>query len=115
MCLRRARYVIRLWRRILLSSMRRWGYVQTHVLFFLCIIFWHEGPVLFLRPILQRVLLNLVFSAVCCAGSERLDLKSLEQSQEGKIKEMTILWFLLFIVVWIVLQAYILPKLGIST
>jgi hypothetical protein len=32
-----------------------------------------------------------------------------------KGKNMGILWLVLFVVVWVALQAYILPKLGIST
>jgi hypothetical protein len=32
-----------------------------------------------------------------------------------KGKNMGILWLVLIVVVWVALQAYILPKLGIST
>jgi hypothetical protein len=32
-----------------------------------------------------------------------------------KGKNMGILWVVLFVVLWVGLQAYILPKLGIST
>jgi hypothetical protein len=32
-----------------------------------------------------------------------------------KGKTMGILWLVLFVVVWVALQAYILPKLGVST
>lgn len=32
-----------------------------------------------------------------------------------KGKNMGILWVVLFVVVWVALQAYILPKLGVST
>jgi hypothetical protein len=39
---------------------------------------------------------------------------SIEKELE-KEKNMGILWLVLFVLVWIVLQAYILPKLGIST
>jgi predicted nucleic acid-binding Zn ribbon protein len=39
---------------------------------------------------------------------------SMEKELE-KEKNMGILWLVLFVLVWIVLQAYILPKLGIST
>ena len=39
----------------------------------------------------------------------------MEEAQKEKKNEMSILWFLVIIVVWVLLQAYILPKLGIST
>jgi hypothetical protein len=32
-----------------------------------------------------------------------------------KGKNMELLWVVLFVVLWVALQAYILPKLGVST
>jgi len=37
------------------------------------------------------------------------------EKQYTKGKNMGLLWLVLFVVVWVALQAYILPKLGIST
>jgi hypothetical protein len=37
------------------------------------------------------------------------------EKDSKKGKNMEILWIVLFVVVWVALQAYILPKLGIST
>jgi hypothetical protein len=37
------------------------------------------------------------------------------EKELAKGKNMGILWLVLFVVVWVALQAYILPKLGIST
>jgi hypothetical protein len=37
------------------------------------------------------------------------------EAEYGKGKNMGILWIVLFVVVWVALQAYILPKLGVST
>jgi hypothetical protein len=37
------------------------------------------------------------------------------QKEPKKGKNMGILWLVLFVLVWVALQAYILPKLGIST
>jgi hypothetical protein len=39
----------------------------------------------------------------------------MENSQGEKGNNMGILWFFLIIAVWILLQAVVLPKLGIST
>jgi predicted nucleic acid-binding Zn ribbon protein len=44
-------------------------------------------------------------------GTERV----LMEKESKKGKNMGILWIVLFVVVWVALQAYILPKLGIST
>jgi len=44
-------------------------------------------------------------------GTERVLME--KESEKGK--NMGILWIVLFVVVWVALQAYILPKLGIST
>jgi hypothetical protein len=37
------------------------------------------------------------------------------ESKSPKGKSMGILWLVLIVVLWVALQAYILPKLGIST
>jgi hypothetical protein len=37
------------------------------------------------------------------------------EKESTKGKNMGILWLVLFVVVWVALQAYILPKMGIST
>jgi hypothetical protein len=37
------------------------------------------------------------------------------KKESTKGKNMGILWLVLFVVVWMALQAYIQPKLGIST
>jgi hypothetical protein len=37
------------------------------------------------------------------------------EKETKKGKSMGILWLVLFVVVWVALQAYILPKFGIST
>jgi hypothetical protein len=37
------------------------------------------------------------------------------ENELTKGKNMGILWLVLIVVLWIALQAYILPKLGIST
>jgi hypothetical protein len=37
------------------------------------------------------------------------------EKESNKGKNMGVLWLVLFVVVWVALQAYILPKLGIST
>ena len=47
----------------------------------------------------------------CSIGTERY----LMEKDSKKGKNMEILWIVLFVVVWVALQAYILPKLGIST
>jgi hypothetical protein len=47
----------------------------------------------------------------CSIGSERY----LVEKESKKGKSMEILWLVLFVVVWVALQAYILPKLGVST
>jgi hypothetical protein len=39
----------------------------------------------------------------------------MEETQHKKGKKMDIWWFIGIIVLWVALQAYILPKLGIST
>jgi hypothetical protein len=48
-------------------------------------------------------------------GDQRgiLDYSMEKELQKGK--NMGILWLVLFVLVWVALQAYILPKLGIST
>ncbi|MFZ7110105.1 MAG: hypothetical protein ACOWYE_00345 [Desulfatiglandales bacterium] len=38
-----------------------------------------------------------------------------QENIKTKEKPVGILWFLLIIVIWIALQAFLLPKLGIST
>ena len=52
-------------------------------------------------------------TAVCCQGLLSENLTKGEQF--WKDNRMGILWLVLIIVGWIVLQAYILPKFGIST
>jgi hypothetical protein len=37
------------------------------------------------------------------------------EKESKKGKNMGVLWIVHFVVVWVALQAYILPKLGIST
>ena len=37
------------------------------------------------------------------------------EKESTKGKNMGILWLVLIVVLWVALQAYILPKLGIST
>jgi flagellar basal body-associated protein FliL len=37
------------------------------------------------------------------------------EKESTKGKNMGILWVVLFVVLWVALQAYILPKFGIST
>jgi hypothetical protein len=59
-----------------------------------------------------RLFLRSLTAAVRCSiGTERVLME--KKSQKGK--NMGVLWIVLFVVVWVALQAYILPKLGIST
>jgi hypothetical protein len=37
------------------------------------------------------------------------------EKESTKGKNMGILWVVLFVVLWVALQAYILPKFGVST
>jgi hypothetical protein len=37
------------------------------------------------------------------------------EKESKKGKNMESFWIVLFVVVWVALQAYILPKLGVST
>jgi hypothetical protein len=39
----------------------------------------------------------------------------MESMGKDKRKQMSMWWFILILGIWILLQAYILPKLGIST
>jgi hypothetical protein len=39
----------------------------------------------------------------------------MEENQDTKGNKMNIWWLIGIIVIWVALQAYILPKLGIST
>ena len=69
----------------------------------------------FRRVFLSRV----IFTAVCCEngvfGTEFMGRPDFMEGIKKKGKQMSILWFIIIIGVWILLQAYILPKLGIST
>jgi hypothetical protein len=37
------------------------------------------------------------------------------ETKSKKGKNMELLWVVLFVVLWVALQAYILPKFGVST
>jgi len=39
----------------------------------------------------------------------------IKEKQKETKKQMSIWWFILIIAIWVLLQAYVLPKLGIST
>ena len=73
-----------------------------------------------LLPIAKRVFLSwMIFTAVCCdrrvfntAFVERPDFM---EGTQKKGKQMGIWWFIIILGIWVLLQAYILPKLGIST
>jgi hypothetical protein len=69
----------------------------------------------------KRVFLSrVIFTAVCC---ERFTFITVFLGRPGfmegidkeKRKQMSIWWFIIILGIWILLQAYILPKLGIST
>jgi hypothetical protein len=74
-----------------------------------------------LLPISKRFFLSrMIFTAVCCdrcvfntSFVERPDFMEGIKKQKGK--QMSIWWFVLILGIWILFQAYILPKLGIST
>jgi hypothetical protein len=79
-----------------------------------------QRRVIGLLPLSKRVFLSrMIFTAVCCdrcaltaAFKESPDV--MERIQK-KGRPMSIWWFIIILGIWILLQAYILPKLGIST
>jgi hypothetical protein len=59
----------------------------------------------------RRFFLRALTAAVRCLMPSSL----LMEKDSTKGKNMGILWLVLFAVLWVALQAYILPKLGVST
>ena len=61
-----------------------------------------------------RLFLSLLnFAAVSCFRSTLIRKNAFNNRE--KRNEMGILWFILIIALWFVLQAFVLPRLGIST
>lgn len=59
---------------------------------------------------------RMINAAVCCTGSPFRKYRIMETSNtQKKGKDMSIWIILGVIAVWVLLQAYILPKMGIST
>ena len=68
----------------------------------------------------KRVFLSrVIFTAVCCENgvfnTEFMGRPDFMEEIQKKGKQMSIWWFIIILGIWILLQAYILPKLGIST
>jgi hypothetical protein len=65
----------------------------------------------------RRIFLSrLIRAAVRCTGRPERDLNIMETSNtQKKGKDMSIWIILAVIALWILLQGYILPKMGIST
>lgn len=73
-----------------------------------------------LFSISKRVFLSrMIFTAVCCDrrvfNTEFMGRPDFMEGIQKKGKQMSIWWLILILGIWILLQAYILPRLGIST
>jgi len=74
-----------------------------------------HGRIIGLLSVSRRIFLSsMIFAAVCC---DRLLFNTTFMAKpdfmEGK--RMSLGWFIIILGIWIFLQAYLLPKLGIST
>lgn len=79
-----------------------------------------QRRIISLFPISKRVFLSwMIVTAVRCDRDVfNTEFKGRPDFMEGiqkNGKQMSIWWFIIILGLWILLQAYILPKLGIST
>jgi hypothetical protein len=95
-------------------SLLRWArYLKASVLFFL----WlkRHRRIISLLSIFRWIFLSrMIFTAVGC-GRILVNTAYLTKPGFMERKQMSIWWFLIILGIWIFLQAYLLPKLGIST
>jgi hypothetical protein len=72
-----------------------------------------------LLPISKGIFLSMIYAAVSCdrcvLNTAFVGRPDFMEGIKKKGKQMSIWWFILILGIWILLQAYILPKLGIST
>jgi len=99
------------------------------VFFFMRVICLRGREFLRLCPLYRRIFLRVsptqplavTASLMICVpwgGSEgniEGEFQSRTGARKGSVNPMGILWLILIIVGWVVLQAYVLPKFGIST
>jgi hypothetical protein len=96
-----------------LSLLRRAGYLKASVLIFMQL--KRQRGIIGLLSIFKWIFLScMIFTVVGCELI-LCNTAFLAKPDFIKGKQMSIWWFIIILGIWIFLQAYLLPKFGIST